>query len=67
MNHKKSTGGKKGESYQKKPCHTGSSIYSPIFGRCHMATEAASHILCECVALAEFRFCYLVKKIYGIR
>jgi hypothetical protein len=22
-----------------------------------MATEAASHILCECVALAEFRRC----------
>jgi hypothetical protein len=24
-----------------------------------MATETASHVLCECVALAEFRFCRL--------
>jgi hypothetical protein len=30
---------------------------SPICGRCHMETKAASRILCVCVALAELRFC----------
>jgi hypothetical protein len=28
---------------------------SPVCGRCHMETETASHILCECVALAGLR------------
>jgi hypothetical protein len=33
----------------------------PIYGRCHMATETASHILCKCVALTEFRLSHLDK------
>jgi hypothetical protein len=32
---------------------------SPICGKCHMQIETAPHILCECVALAELRFCHL--------
>jgi hypothetical protein len=39
------------------PYNTGSLIDSHICGTCHMATEMASYILYECVALAEFRFC----------
>jgi hypothetical protein len=38
------------------PYNTGCPVDSPICGRCHAATEAASHIISECVALAEFRF-----------
>jgi hypothetical protein len=34
---------------------SGASIGSPTCKRCHSGTEAASHILCECVALPEFR------------
>jgi len=29
-----------------------------------MATETASHIICECVALAAFRFCFLGTHLY---
>jgi hypothetical protein len=36
-------------------------INSPICGMCHMERERTSHILCECVALAEVRFCLLGK------
>jgi hypothetical protein len=50
---------KSGESHQTEPCNTGSSIDQLICGRCHMATETTSHILYECVALAEFRFCHV--------
>jgi hypothetical protein len=32
-----------------------------------MATETALHIVLECVALAEFRFCHLVKHFYGTK
>jgi hypothetical protein len=32
-----------------------------------MATEMALHILCERVALAEFRFCHLGKHFYGTK
>jgi hypothetical protein len=56
IDHKKSTA-KKGASHQKEPCNPGSSIGSPIYRRCHMATETASRILWEYVALAEFRSC----------
>jgi hypothetical protein len=65
MDYKKSTG-KNGESHQEEPCSTGSSTDSPICGRCHMATETASHIFCECVALAEFRF-HRLRKHYGTK
>jgi hypothetical protein len=34
---------------------------SPICGRYHKETETASHILCECEALAKLRFCSLGK------
>jgi hypothetical protein len=66
MDHEKSTG-KSGESYQTEPCDTGSSIDSPICGRCHTATEMMPFILCECVALAEFRFHRLCKHFYGTK
>jgi hypothetical protein len=36
-------------------------IDSPICERRHMETETASHILYECVALAELRFYRLCK------
>jgi hypothetical protein len=31
----------------------------PVCGRCHMAIEMTSHILYECMGLAEFRLCHL--------
>jgi hypothetical protein len=67
MDHKKATEKKNGKSYQNEPCNTGSSVDSPICGRCHTATETASHILCECVALAKFRFHRLGKYFYGTK
>jgi hypothetical protein len=41
------------------------SVDNPICGRYRMATEIASHILYECVALADFRFCRSGKHYYG--
>jgi hypothetical protein len=58
---------KNGESHQKEPWNAGFSTDSPICGRYHMTTETASHILCECVALAEFRFRRLGKHFYGTK
>jgi hypothetical protein len=63
MDQKKCTQ-KSDKSHEKEPCKTGSLTDSPICGRYHMATEAASHIRCESVALAEFRFRRLGKHIY---
>jgi hypothetical protein len=38
-----------------------------VRGASHMTTETASHILYECMALAEFRFCHLGKHFYGTK
>jgi hypothetical protein len=54
MDHKESTG-KKDESIQNNPVIQALQTDSPIWGGCHMATGTASHILCECVTLPEFR------------
>jgi hypothetical protein len=51
MDHKKPIE-KNDESYQKEHCNTGSSTDILICERRRMAT--ASHVLCECVTLAEF-------------
>jgi hypothetical protein len=63
MDHKKSA-----EKMQKpsQPYNTSSSIDSPIWGRCHVATETASHIHSES-GLAEFRFRRLEKHFYGTK
>jgi hypothetical protein len=41
-------------------CHLKGHLFkpgtSPICGTCHMVTETATHILCECVALAGLTF-----------
>jgi hypothetical protein len=58
---------KSGKSHQTEPCDKASSVDSPICGRCHMATEMASHILCEYVAVAEFRFHHLEEHFYGTK
>jgi hypothetical protein len=34
-------------------------VNNPICRRCYLQTETASHVLCECEALAETRFRYL--------
>jgi hypothetical protein len=62
MNHKKSTWKKSGKRHQKEHCDTGSSTNSPLCGRCHMVTETASHILCECVVSANSDFFKLGKQ-----
>lgn len=61
MYHKTSTGKKWRKPSNRAPSNTGSSIGRTIWGRCHMATETASHILYECVGLVESIFCCLVK------
>jgi hypothetical protein len=58
---------KNGESHQKEPGNTISSVDSSVCVRCYMATETASHILYDCVALAEFRFRRLGQHFYGIK
>jgi hypothetical protein len=57
MDRKKSAG-KNGERHQKEPCLFD---WQPWLWWCHMAIEAASHILYERVALAELTFRRLCK------
>jgi hypothetical protein len=51
----------------KQPCNSGTSVDNPVCGRCHMVTETASHILCECMALAELIFRRLGEHFYGTK
>jgi hypothetical protein len=52
---------------KKEPSSTGASTDSPFFGRCYTATETASNVLCECVALADFISRRLGKRFYGTK
>jgi hypothetical protein len=64
MDHNKCSRENISKAIQRRPVIQALQLTAVFVYGCHMALKTASHILCECVALAKFRLIFLGKHFY---